>query len=169
MGERTWLLFKDQWTAGLCFNLCSNLCSKLSNQWFPVRATCTITHLCPVHCQAGYLSAIRVFVGHICDQWPCTVNILIVLDITLAPNLYFPILFQHGAAITGNNVITVSMEIIAPATLFIGIWHQIWTRSALINRSNTGFILDIYWWNETLFVGWTDLTVYTHKLQHKQQ
>ena len=56
MGVRTWLLFKDQWTAGLCFNLCSNLCSKLSNQWFPVRATCTITHLRPV--QAGYLSLI---------------------------------------------------------------------------------------------------------------
>ena len=68
LGERTWLLFKDQWTAGLCFNLCSNLCSKLSNQWFPVRATCTITHLCPVLCQAGYLSAIRVFVCHICDH-----------------------------------------------------------------------------------------------------
>ena len=68
MEERTWLLFKAQWTAGLCFNLCSNLCSKLSNQWFPVRATCAITHLCPVHCQAGYLSAIRVFVRHICDH-----------------------------------------------------------------------------------------------------
>ena len=80
----------------------------------------------------------RVFCGHICDHAHCTVNILIVL----APSLYFPILLQHGAAITGNNVITVSMEIIAPATLFIGIWHQIWTRSALINRSNTGFILE---------------------------
>ena len=135
MGERTRLLFKDQWTAGLCFNLCSNLCSKLSNQLFPVRATCTITHLCPVHFQAGYLSlkgsSLVIFVTMHGQYSHCS-----------CPNLYFHILFQHGAAITGNNVITVSMEIIAPATLFIGIWHQIWTRSALINRSNTGFILE---------------------------
>ena len=156
MGERTRLLFKDQWTAGLCFNLCSNLCSKLSNQWFPVRATCTITHLCPVHFQAVYLSLIGsslvIFVtmhgqySHCSCPQPVLSYIVPARSSHHGQQCYHRFNGNHSSGNPLHRNLAPNMDSLCVYQPFK---YWIYTREI-----------------ETSFVGWTDLLMYT---QHKQQ